>query len=395
MKAIKLTDKVWWVGAIDWGLRNFHGYTTSRGSTYNAYLILAEKITLIDTVKAYFMDEMMSRIASVIEPKKISYIISNHTEMDHSGCLTETIKAVEPEGVFASAIGVKGLKEHFSFDRDITAVRDGEVLDLGGMNLTFYETRMLHWPDSMVTYLKEEGILFSQDGFGMHLASNERFDDEVSADILEYEAKKYFANILTPYSDLVLKFANRLAILRLDLKMIAPDHGPVWRKDISKVINWYIKWAEQKPAKKAVIVFDTMWQSTAKMARVIGEGLSETGIDTKVVPIHESNRSDVAVELIDAGALIVGSPTINKQMFPTIADIMCYIKGLKFKNLIGSAFGSYGWSGEAVELVRKGLEEIGVDIIGDELKVKYRPNEEELKKCFDLGKTIGERLSKF
>lgn len=392
MRAVKLTDKVWWVGAIDWNIRDFHGYSTSRGSTYNAYLILADKITLIDTVKAPFKAEMMARIASVIDPKKIDYIISNHTEMDHSGCLPEVIKEVEPKKVFASKMGVLALNEHYSFDRKIIEVKEGETLSLGNKNLTFLETRMLHWPDSMMTYLTEDEILFSQDGFGMHLASNERFDDKIDKSILYTETAKYYANILTPFSPIVEKVLSKVASLKLNIKMIAPDHGPIWRKDTTSIINSYSKWARQTPTRKAVIAFDTMWQSTNLMARYINEGISSTGAESKVLPLSASHRSDVATELLDAGALIIGSPTINNQMFPTVADLLTYLKGLKFKNLVGTSFGSYGWSGEAPKLINEYLKEMGVELISEGLSVKYVPKAKDLENCFTLGKTIGEKL---
>ncbi|MFH1829673.1 MAG: flavodoxin domain-containing protein [Pseudomonadota bacterium] len=393
MRAVKISDKVWWVGAIDWTIRDFHGYSTNRGTTYNAYLIMADKITLIDTVKAPFKDEMMSRIAQVVDPKKIDYIVSNHSEMDHSGSLPQVIKEVNPERVFASAMGKKALADHFSLNEEITAVSDGENLSLGNANLTFYETRMLHWPDSMMTYFDADKLMFSQDGFGMHLASSERFDDELDEALLKHEAAKYYANILTPYSGLIKKLLDRVAALNLSIKIVAPDHGPVWRTKIDKVLKWYSEWAEQKPTNKAVIAFDTMWQSTDRMARSIADGISSAQGSAKVMPIRASHRSEVATELIDAGAFIVGSPTINNQMFPTVADVLTYVKGLKFQNLMGAAFGSYGWSGEGVKLIQNELSDMKVDIVADSINVKYVPSDEDLKKCFDMGKLIGEKLS--
>jgi flavorubredoxin len=393
MRAIKLTDRVYWVGAIDWGLRNFHGYTTSSGSTYNAYLVIADKITLVDTVKAPFRDEMMSRISSLIDPKAIDFIISNHAEMDHSGCLSDLMREVNPEKVFASIKGVEALNQHFDFDREITPVPDGETLDLGGAKFSFGETRMLHWPDSMVSYLHGDGVLFSQDGFGMHLASNERFDDQIDPSILKSEASKYFANILTPFSPIVLKTLEKIKGFNFDIKFIAPDHGPVWRKDIEMILDMYVQWAKQEPTKKAVVVYDTMWQSTAKMARTIGEGIFSTGVCTKVMPLAGNSRSDIATELLDAGAVVVGSPTMNNQLYPTVADVLTYTKGLKFKNLIGAAFGSYGWSGEAVKLIEENLREMKVDLVAEALNVKYVPSKDDYAACFKMGTLIGEKLN--
>lgn len=391
-KAVKMTDDVWWVGGIDWNIRDFHGYVTKRGSTYNAYLIMADKITLIDTVKAPFREEMMARIASVIDPGKIAYIVSNHSEMDHSGCLAEVIAAVNPERIFASAVGAKSLKEILTIDREITAVKDGETLSLGNRTLTFMETRMLHWPDSMFTYLNEEQILFSQDAFGMHYASLERFDDKIDPAILAYEAATYYANILLPYSALVLKLLEKVTAAGLAFLLIAPDHGPIWRKDISGIIERYGKWAAQKPSEKAVVVYGTMWHSTEKMARAISEGLSKGGLHVKLMSMSEVHRSDVMYEILDAGALAVGSSTLNNNMLPIMADVMTYMKGLKPKNLIGAAFGSFGWSGEAVKQIEEILAEMKVVSAGEGIRVKNMPDGEILARCYDLGMTIAEKV---
>jgi len=393
-QAAKLTDRVYWVGAIDWAIRDFHGYATRRGTTYNAYLVLADKVTLVDTVKAPFMGEMMARIASVVEPAKIDYIISNHSEMDHSGCLPQTITAVRPEKVFASANGAKALEAHFHLGGGVTPVKDGETLGLGNLNATFVETRMLHWPDSMVTYLAEEQVLFSQDGFGQHLASTERFADEIPRDVLRHEAAKYYANILLPYSNLVTKLVAKLGQLNLPLKMIASDHGPVYRKDLGWIVDLWAGWAEQKPTAGAVVAFDTMWGSTALMARAIAEGLAAGGAAVKVMPLQACHRSDVVTELLEAGALLVGSPTINNQMFPTVADLLCYVEGLKPRNKLGAAFGSYGWSGEAVARIQESLDRMKIERAAEGLKIHYVPDDAALAQCRTLGETVGQALAR-
>jgi len=406
LKAVKISNHVYWVGAVDWGIRDFHGYATNRGTTYNAYLILADKVTLIDTVKAPFKDEMLSRIASIVEPGNIDYIISNHAELDHSGCLPQVIEAVQPEKVFASEMGVKTLSEYFHFvshegihpfktetiDQNITPVKDGEKLSLGNMNVSFVKTAMLHWPDSMFTYLADEEVLFSQDAFGMHLASSEKFDDEIDEDVLECEAAKYYANILLPLSSLVTKLLERVGNFGIPFRIVAPDHGPIWREGINKILDWYAEWAAQKPTKKAVVVYDTMWQSTAAMARTICEGLVAGGASVKVMPLGSCHRSDVATEILDAGALLIGTPTINKTIFPTVADVLTYLKGLKPRNLIGAAFGSYGWSGEAVDEVTEALKAMKIDVVGEGIKVKYVPDTADLEKCFSLGVSVAEKL---
>jgi len=392
--AIKVTDNVYWVGAIDWTIRDFHGYTTPHGSTYNAYLVMADDITLIDTVKAPFMDEMFSRIKSVVEPSQIKNIISNHSEMDHSGCLPEVIDLIKPEKVFASVFGVKTLKELFHDQHEIIPVKDGETLSLGNMELTFMETRMIHWPDSMFTYLAADELLFSQDAFGMHLATLERFADEIPAATLEYEGATYYANIVLPYSPIVLKALDKVAASGLKIKIIAPDHGPVWRKDIGRIIDLYKKWASQKPTAKAVVVYATMWHSTEKMARAISEALAQEGVKVKLLSMNETHRSEVVYEVLDAGALIVGSPTLNNNILPQMADVMTYLKGLKPANLIGAAFGSYGWSGESVKNLEAMLKEMKVEIAAEAVSVKNVPDSSVLGKCHELGKTIAEELKK-
>ncbi len=391
-QAVKVSDRVYWVGAVDWELRDFHGYLTSRGTSYNAYLVLAEKTTLIDVVKAPLRREMMSRIASVIDPGRIDYIVSNHAEMDHTGCLPEVIAEVKPEAIFASPMGVKALQNHFHVDWGVKAVKTGEDLDLGGDRLRFVETRMLHWPDSMFSFLQGAGILFSNDAFGMHLATDERFADQIDDAILREEAAKYFANIVLPFSPVVQKLGNTLPGLELDIKMVAPDHGPIWRHDPERIIKQYVTWAEQKRTRKAVIVYDTMWGSTAAMARGVAEGISSEDCPVRVMPLAGSHRSDVATELLDAGALVVGTPTINGQMFPTVADVLSYTRGLKPKGLVGAAFGSYGWGGEAVRHVEEIFGAMGVDIAAESVRVVYVPDDEALQCCRRLGQALGAHL---
>jgi flavorubredoxin len=390
-RAVKISENVYWVGAIDWDLRNFHGYSTGRGTTYNAYLIMAEKVTLVDTVKAPFRDELLARIRSVIEPEKIDYIISDHAEMDHTGSLPAIVEIVKPEKVFASVKGVEALEQHFGL-KDITAVEDGGEIDLGNMKVTCLETRLLHWPDSMVSYLAQDRILFSQDGFGMHLASNERFDDELDDYVLYYEAAKYYANILLLYSHIAQKVIRRLEESGLDIQTIAPDHGPVWRSKIPWIIDLYKKWSARELRKKAIIVYDSMWGSTRMMARAIEDGLTEGGVHVKVLNATATERAEVVTELIDAAALIVGSPTLNNHIFPTVADVLTYIKGLKPGGLVGAAFGSYGWSGESVRVLNSWLEDMKVELVGEGVRVNYVPRADDLERCRQLGLEIAKRI---
>jgi len=389
LKAVKITDTVYWVGAIDWNIRNFHGYATSRGSTYNAFLVLADKVTLIDTVKAPFFGDMMARIRSVIDPAKIDYIVSNHAEMDHSGSLPQALAAIRPEKLFASAMGEKALKAHFGEDLPVTAVKNGESIDLGNDTLTFVETRMLHWPDSMVSYLAKQKLLFSQDAFGMHLAGSERFADEYSEWLLEEEGKKYFANILLLQAPKVLALLDSLPGLNLDVEIIAPDHGPLWRGEL---LDWplrqYRKWALQQDKKRAVVVYDTMWGSTALLANAIADGIRDCQVEVDVICMSCSDRSEVILRLLDADLVAVGSPTMNNQMFPTVADVLTYVRGLKPQNLHGVAFGSFGWSGEAPKQIAEILTAMKVELAAPPFSVKYVPTEEDLKQAFELGRTL-------
>ena len=325
--AVEVSGHVWWVGAVDWALRDFHGYTTQRGSTYNAFLVTGEYPVLIDTVKAPFRDVMLARVASIVNPADIRVIVSHHSEMDHSGALPQVIDIIKPDKVYASQMGVKNLADQFHHRHEITAVKDAEALKLGGLSFTFLETRMLHWPDSMVSYLAEDELVFSQDGFGMHLATPKLFADENDPAVLLDEARRYYANILLPYSALILKLLDRIKGLGISIKTIAPDHGPVWRRDPGTILGWYAKWAEQKPENRAVIAYDTMWQSTTTMARSIADGLREGGTDVAVMPMNCMTRSDVMSVLLCAGALLVGTPTINNTIFPTLADLLAYARG--------------------------------------------------------------------
>ena len=391
-RAVKITEKVYWVGAIDWGLRDFHGYSTGRGTTYNAYLILSERPVLIDTVKKEFAPEMLARVASVIDPSKIKIIVSNHAEMDHSGSLGYFIDLIKPEQVLASVMGEKALSEHFHHNWKVTTVKDGQTLDIGGDRLTFYEARMLHWPDSMVSWLEGEKVLFTNDIFGMHLASDRRFDDETEG--WRYEAAKYFANIVLPYSDLVLAFAKKLLALNLPLRYIAPDHGPIWRKDLTSIVELYLKWAAQKPERRAIVTYDTMWESTELMARALAEGITAGGLQTELMPLKSCHRSDVVTKLLCAGGLFVGTPTMNREMYPTVAELLTYIKGLAPRNLKGFAFGSYGWTPAGPQSAAEMLKTMKIQPAGDTLTCKYVPTPADLARARAAGEAAAAQIIK-
>jgi len=393
MQAVKITDKIYWVGAIDWNIRDFHGYSTNRGTTYNAFLILDKKTVLIDTVKESFYDEMKARVNSILGNRKIDYIICNHAEMDHTGSLPQAIADFNPQKVFASTLGVQNIKQQLGADLPVEAVANGAALDIGNDSFTFLESKMLHWPDSMVALLNKDNILFCNDIFGMHYAGTRRFDYEANREEWIYEFRKYYANIILPYSKIVSGFLKLVEEKGIKPRMICPDHGLIWQKNIADIVAMYHDFAAQKSKKKAVVVYDSMWGSTAKMAAAVVDGLASKGVEVKRFSLHTSHRSDIVAEVMDSSAILFGTPVINQEIFPTLADITTYLRGLKKENLIGAAFGSYGWS----ELALKKMEDImlamGVKIEAPMVKSKFVPDENKLKECFDLGATIGGKLS--
>ncbi len=392
MEPVKIADGIFSVGVTDWNIRDFHGYSTYEGTTYNAYLILDDKITLIDTVKKEFGDQLLANISAIVDPKKIDYMISNHTEMDHSSSLPRVMHKIgEDKPLYCSKMGQKNLSKHFSQAWNYQPVENLETLSLGKRTVTFMETRMLHWPDSMFTYVNEDKLLFSSDAFGQHYAGPEKFDDQIGDDIFPH-AKKYFANILTPYAPLILKLVDTVTEMGLQIDTICPDHGIIWRKDPSKIINRYVEWSKMAPKRKAVVVYDTMWHSTEAMAEAIVEALIQEGVNAKPMHLRSCHRSDIITEVLDAGAIIVGSPTLNNGMFPTVADFLTYMKGLKPLNKIAAPFGSFGWSGESVKLVSKALEEMKFDVIDPGVRLQYVPDEKGLAACAALGKKIAAAL---
>ncbi|MHB8068482.1 MAG: FprA family A-type flavoprotein [Desulfobaccales bacterium] len=394
---VELAPGVYWVGAVDWNIRDFHGYLTEDGSTYNAYLIIDEKITLIDTVKKEFLPEMLARVAEIVPLEKISYIVSNHVEMDHSGGLPETVRRVQPDKIFCSPQGKAGLSRHYKQDWPFVEVRTGDQVSLGRRTLTFLETPMLHWPDSMMTYLKEEELLFSSDAFGAHLASSERFDDQLPDYPEDYahQLKKYYANILMPFGTLITQLFDKIAKLGLTFKIIAPDHGLIYRRHPEWVLSLYQKWAAGVPEPKALVIYDTMWHSTEMLAQEFIQGLTDAGVEAQLHHLRSTHISDIITEVLDAGLLLVGSPTLNNTIFPTVGQFLTYLKGLRPKNKAAAAFGSFGWSGEAVKLINQELEAMKLKLVHEGFKVKYIPDPEELAAARKLGKQLAkENLEK-
>lgn len=377
LNAIEISPKVWWVGGIDWNERLFHGYTTERGITYNAYLIMDEKITLIDTCKATFADELVQRISQVVDPAKIDVVITNHVEMDHSGSLPVIHKIAPNAEIYASAgAGVNELRAHFGIEA--TPVKTGDTLCIGERTLSFVTTPMVHWPDNMVTYSDVDKILFSNDAFGQHFATTKRFDDENDMCEVMKQAKKYYANIVWPYGT---QAGRALAAVKgLELKMIAPSHGCIWRSHIDEIIAKYEEWTTYQTQEKAVVVFDSMWHSTESMAREICDAFIAEGISAQLIDVKSTHISDIMLYMCDAKYVAVGSPTLNSNMLPTVASFLTYMRGLSPKNeqRIGLAFGSYGWAPLGPKRVYAELENAKFQLPVPVVAQQWVPSEENL-----------------
>ncbi len=375
MNTKKLKEGIYWVGGIDWNIRNFHGYLTQSGTTYNAYLIIDEKITLIDTVKPGFENEMLARISNIIDPSKIDYIVSNHVEMDHSGALPKMMELAPNAKIITCPKGCAGLKLHYKKDWDFKVVKTGDSISIGKRTLQFILTPMVHWPDNMLTYIPEEKILFSNDAFGQHLATSVRFDDEYPLDIIMLEARKYYANIVLPYPKPVKNALE--AAGNLDIEIIAPSHGIVWRQNVDKIIKKYHNWVSNKVSKKALIIYDTMWKSTEKIAKEIQTVFEDAGYAAPIFNLQFNHMSDIMTEVLTAEYVCIGSPTLNKNIMPSVAGFLTYFQGLAPKGRKGIVFGSYGWGDQSIPKISEFLINSGIEII-DTYKVKFIPGNEEL-----------------
>jgi flavorubredoxin len=362
MKVQEIAKNIYSVGVSDWNVRNFHGYLTQRGSSYNAYLIIDEKITLIDTVKTPFTKELLERIRSIVPLEKIDYVVSNHVEMDHSGAMPEVMKHCPKAIVLTSQSGEKEHKMHYDTSSwKMQVVKTGETISLGERTLSFLMTPMVHWPDNMVTYCPEEKILFSNDAFGQHYATSEYFDDELPLDVTLWEAKKYYANIVMPYSSQVAMALE--AASKLDIRMIAPSHGLIWRSHIDKILSSYIDWSKSKAEKKVVIVYDSMYGSTEKIAYALRNAFENKGYIYKFFDLKSNHHSDVITDCVDAEYICVGSPTLNKNILPSVAAMMTYIQGLITKGKKGILFGSYGWTPQNMKIMQRFFEESSIDLV--------------------------------
>ncbi len=387
-----LTQRVTWVGKVDWELKTFHGeeYSTYKGSSYNSYLVRDEKTALIDTVWQPFDKEFVSRLKQEIDLNTIDYIVINHGEIDHSGALPELIRAMPGKPIYCTQNAVKSLKGHYHEDWNFVPVKTGDTLSLGTTSLVFVEAPMLHWPDSMFTYMTGENILFSNDAFGQHYATESLYNDAVDRAELYAEAMKYYANILTPFSPLVIKKIKEVLALSLPVDLICPSHGVIWKDDPTQIVKQYLQWADSYQENQVTILYDTMWNATRKMAEAIGEGIraADPQVTVKLMHASKEDKNDIITQVFRSKAILLGSSTINNGYLSSLGGLLEMMRGLKFQNKRAAAFGSYGWSGEAVKMLSKGLLEAGFQVVNDGLKTLWVPDEKTLAACFAYGQEI-------
>ena len=396
LMGFKMTDKVTWVGKIDWELRSFHGdeYSTDRGSSYNSYLVRDEKTVLIDTVWTPFAEEYIKKLKEEVDLNEIDYIIMQHSEIDHSGALPLLMKEIPNTPIYCTANGAKILKGTFHQDWNFVEVKTGDTLNIGESTFTFVEARMLHWPDSMMTYMDSEEILFSNDAFGQHYASDLMYNDLVDQCELAEEAIKYYANILTPFSKLVTMKINEVLGFELPLKMIATSHGIIWRDNPAQIILKYLEWADSYQENQITLVYDTMWNATKKMAEAISDGIKSVD-DTVTVKLYNAahtDKNDVITQLFKSKGILFGSSTVNKGIMHATGGLLEMIKGIGFKKKKAAAFGSYGWSGESVKLIEGKLKDAKLELMEGGPLVLWNPDDEAIKECFDFGVKFAEQF---
>ena len=388
----KIKSNVYWIGKIDWEIRKFHGdeYSTPRGSTYNSYLIREDKTALVDTVWKPFAGEYVENLAAEIDLRQIDYVIANHAEIDHSGALPELMSRIPDTPVYCTANGVKSLKGHFHKDWNFRTVKTGDRLLLGSKELIFVEAPMLHWPDSMFCYLTKDNILFSNDAFGQHYAAADLFNDRVNQAELFEEALRYYANILAPFSKLVVKKINEFLALNLPLDIICTSHGVVWRSNPGQIVEKYLQWANNYKENQVTLIYDTMWNGTRIMAENIARGLklADPELNLKLLNSAKTDKNAIIAEVFKSKAILVGSPTINKGILVSVAGLLEEITGLAFKDKKAAAFGCYGWSGESVKVIEESLSKAGFEVITEGLKIPWNPDEEGISKCIEYGQKL-------
>jgi len=389
----KIKNKVYWVGKVDWELKKFHGdeYSTHKGSTYNSYLIQEEKTVLVDTVWIPFAKEFVENLAKEIDLNKIDYIIANHGEIDHSGALPELMKHIPNTPIYCTANAVNSLKGQYHQDWNFKVVKTGDKIDIGnGKELIFVEMKMLHWPDSMATYMTKDNILFSNDAFGQHYATEMLFNDLVDECDLFQESIKYFANILTPFNSILRKKLDEVISLNLPIEIIATSHGVIWRDNPMQIVEKYVQWANDYQENQITVFYDTMWNGTKELAERIAEGISseDKNVTIKIFNIAKGDLNDLVTEVFKSKTIVVGSPTIGSSILHSVAAFIHYVKSMKFKNKKAAAFGCYGWSGESVNVINNLMLEAGFKIIGEGYRTQWNPNKDSKKAAFDFGKEI-------
>lgn len=388
----KITDTVSWVGKIDWELNRFHGdeYSTHKGSSYNSYLIRDEKTVLIDTVWKPFSKEFVSNLKKEIDLNKIDYIIMNHNEVDHSGGLVELMREIPDKPIYCTKNGAKIIKGHYHQDWNFVEVKTGDSLDIGKNKLIFVEARMLHWPDSMMTYMSGENILFSNDAFGQHYASELMYNDKVDQDELFDEAIKYYANILTPFSKFVVSKIEEVVALNIPINMICPSHGIIWRDNPLQIVNKYVEWAKSYKENQVTIIYDTMWDGTRRMAEAIAEGMKnkDSDVTIKLFNCAKRDKNDIITEVFKSKMILIGSSTINNGILSSVASLLEMIKGLKFTDKKAAAFGSYGWSGESVKIVTEELKKSNFEVVSEGIRELWNPDEEAINRCKEFGASL-------
>ncbi len=394
----KVTEKVTWVGKIDWDLRTFHGdeLSTFFGSSYNSYLIRDEKTVLVDTVWGPYDREFVSRLKEEVDLKDIDYIVMNHNESDHSGALPQLMREIPETPIYCTKKGEAIIRGLYHQDWNFVNVKTGDELNIGESTLKFIEASMLHWPDTMFTYMTGDNILFSNDAFGQHYASESLFDDSEDMCKVFAEAEKYYANILLPFSMLVKKKINEIIAMEIPLDLICTSHGIIWRskENIAKIIELYLKWADKYEENQVTILYDTMWQSTRNMANAICEGLLDVkpDLNVKLLNVSQTDKNDIIVEVFKSKAILVGSPTINNGYSYAIAGVLEMIKGMKPKGKKAAAFGSYGWSGEATKLITAHLEEAGFEMVLEGRRSQWNPKENEIDELRQYGRDLASAL---
>ena len=391
--AKQITPHVSWVGKVDWELTHFHGdeLSTHRGSSYNSYLVRDQKVALIDTVWQPYDKEFVSRLKQEIDLKQIDYIVMNHNEIDHSGALPELMREIPDTPIYCTKKGEAIIRGHYHF----VNVKTGDTLSLGAGTLTFVEMTMMHWPDSMLTYYDQDGgVMFSNDAFGQHFASESLYNDCVVEADLIYEAEKYWANILNPFSAMVAKKIPQIEAMNLPLTLICPSHGIIWKENPTQIIEKYKQWCDAYQENQVTIVYDTMWQSTRKMAEAIAEGIYEVAPETcvKIMNINRDDKNDALTEMWRSKAVLVGSPTINNGHSFAIAGLLEMAAGLKFKNKKAAAFGSYGWGGGSVKQISAKLEEAGFTLVNEGIAKLWVPDEANLEDCKEYGRQFAQAL---